>query len=210
MTDINTLYGHVEDLHKRNLHNILTGLIEYGENGNTPVTPTPSVNTDLLIYLKNRDSFSISDEVSYNPYLFGSNIVIDWGDGTTTDYTGSSEWDVDYGELSHTYSSEGDYVIRISNVTGLNEDCFKWRSVDRIVIPPTVTTISDGSIFIGENYKIEFLATSSDDILTFDEDWGISEFYTIIPDGTTALYVAKGYPSEYLIEKTDYEALQGE
>ena len=69
----------------------------------------PSID-DIILKVTGTD-FSNS---SSNPFT-GENIVIDWGDGTTTNYTTGSDF-------NHTYSEDTEHTITISNVTGIAND----------------------------------------------------------------------------------------
>lgn len=51
---------------------------------------------------------TLTQHSSANNQLGGTNIVIDYGDGTTINYNG---------DFSHTYSTSGTYTIRIYGVT---------------------------------------------------------------------------------------------
>ncbi|MBQ9026097.1 MAG: hypothetical protein IJ104_06970, partial [Methanobrevibacter sp.] len=66
----------------------------------------------------------------------GSDIVIDWGDGSTTNY-------VDKNSLNHTYATEGEYAITlIGNITSLGEGCFyDCSGLTSVVIPDSVTSL---------------------------------------------------------------------
>ena len=69
----------------------------------------------------------------------GSDIVIDWGDGSTTNY-------VDKNSLNHTYATEGEYAITlIGNITSLGEGCFyDCSGLTSVVIPDSVTSLGAG------------------------------------------------------------------
>lgn len=69
--------------------------------------------------------------------LKGSNIVIDWGDGSTTTYTHT-------GDLSHRYSEDKDYFIIITGVTSIEHGCFATCSgLTSVVIPESVTSLGE-------------------------------------------------------------------
>ena len=90
-------------------------------------------------------------------------------------------------------------------ITTLSRSCFdsciKLSSID---IPSSVTSM--GQSCFSECYelvRVNFNWESSDDILTYDNTWfyrADSSLKLYIPEGTTSLYVAKGYPSSMLIE----------
>ena len=75
--------------------------------------------------------------VSPNPFV-GENIVIDWGDGTTTNYTTGSDF-------NHTYSEDTEHTITISNVTGTDSGVFHGRGITEIFIPSSVVSLGVGA-----------------------------------------------------------------
>lgn len=80
---------------------------------------------------------------SYTPQGFsGSEIVIDWGDGTTTNY-------VNENSLNHTYATEGDYAISLGgNISSFNSYCFYGCSgLTSVVIPDSVTSIGNNCFY---------------------------------------------------------------
>lgn len=65
--------------------------------------------------------------------LIGTDIVIDYGDGTIINYTGN---------YSHTYNESGSYTIRIYGVTSLGNNCFyNCSDLTSVIIPNSVTSI---------------------------------------------------------------------
>ena len=176
--------------------------------------------------------------------LIGTDIVIDYGDGTIINYTGN---------YSHTYNESGSYTIRIYGVTSLGNNCFYncsdltsviipnsvtsigyscfrgCHGLTSIIIPSSVTSLGNYcfrtcnsliSVIISESVKsigaycfnycpnltnIQLKWASSVDILTYNSNWindaTNSNLVFIIPQGTTSLYEAKGYPTAKLVER---------
>lgn len=89
--------------------------------------------TDIVIKFTGTD-FSTG---SYNQFT-GENIVIDWGDGTTTNYTTGSDF-------NHTYSEDTEHTIRISNVTGTDIGAFHNTNITEIFIPSGVVSLGQGT-----------------------------------------------------------------
>lgn len=174
--------------------------------------------------------------------FIGENIVIDWGDGATTNYTTGNDF-------QHTYSEDIEHIIRVSNITGISRGGFSRQSITEVFIPSSVVSIDEsafmscqslesvtlseglttmgsacfsmcdslseitipksvtsmGSGCFGRNTmeSINFLWDTSESIIEYNSGTynGISSDYTFtIPTGTTALYEAKGYPSDKLNE----------
>lgn len=70
------------------------------------------------------------------PYpLVGNNIIIDWGDGTTTNYDGESV-------PQHTYNENAEYIITISGLTELSRSFSGISGITDIIIPNTITAIT--------------------------------------------------------------------
>ena len=158
--------------------------------------------------------------------LIGTDIVIDYGDGTTVNYNG---------DFSHTYSASGDYTIRIYGVTSLGNSCFMNCSgltsvklsniitslgefcfngcsgLTSIRIPNSVTNIGSYCFSDCNSLTKIFLEwSSSTDIITYNQYWisNASSTDLIIPMGTTSLYTAKGYPSNRLYDPVLFGSLK--
>ena len=153
-----------------------------------------------------------------NP-LGGTNIIIDYGDGTTVNYNGN---------FSHNYSASGDYTIRIYGVTNLNDYCFRDCSgLTSVVIPDSVTSLGTNcfwdcsgltSVVIPDSVtslgtgcfghcsgltSVRLNWTSTNDIITYAPDWftnASSNLEFIIPQNTASLYETKSYPTSKLYE----------
>lgn len=104
---------------------------------------------EKLVVLFNGKSFS--QNYSNVTYFIGDDIVIDWGDGITTNYT--------TGGYSHTYEKDGKHIITISNVTGLVSSFASNSGVVGVDIPNTITSITNGA-FTGTNLSEIFIPPS--------------------------------------------------
>lgn len=90
-------------------------------------------------------------------------------------------------------------------VTSIGEGCFKYCSgLTSISIPSSVTSI--GSFAFDNNYLIDCqLYWTGNNILSYQSNWKIdynSNAIITIPNGETSNYVAKGYPSAKLQERS--------
>lgn len=156
------------------------------------------------------------------PFAFdGDGLSVDFGDGSVEWYTG--------GRLIHTYAIKGQYDIKmVGPITQLNDYCFAYYSgLKSITIPNTVTTIGykafeqslnlstinipksvtkmGSDVFAYSDMTIIQLNwDSASSIIQYNSSWvkGCYGFrYFLIPEGTTSLYVAKGYPANRLMEE---------
>lgn len=217
MTNIETLYGHIKDLTKQNMDSIILEMIEYGNpvvNEDFIIKITlPNGDGDFGLYVEYYDDYETGNVAELGNMFIGSNIIIDWGDNTTTSYpternTSNGDGYVDE-SISHRYIDSGDYTIRVSGLTGIVD----WQttnntaltiddeSIQEIIVPHNLTTIS---LYFptGNIPKIEFQWTTSNDIIAYNsifQGYGSDEI--VVPSGTRDLYIAKGYPSNKLVEK---------
>ena len=97
-------------------------------------------------------------------------------------------------------------IILSEGLTTIGNSPFALTSIENIIIPSTVTSMGT-SVFggTGQTLKsISFLWNSEETIIPYNSSTytGISpDNYTFnIPEGTTQLYVDKGYPLEKLVE----------
>lgn len=98
----------------------------------TPGDDNPETPGDNLLLQFTGSTFSMNKS---SKGLIGEDIVIKWGDGSTTNY-------VDKNSLNHTYDEEGDYTITITGATQLQEWCFIGVSgLKSVIIPENVTSI---------------------------------------------------------------------
>ena len=131
--------------------------------------------------------------------LIGTNVVIDYGDGTVVQSDGN---------FGHTYTEQGTYEIKIYNVTSLGNWCFAYCSgLTSIIIPEGVTSLEPYCFNGCSGLTSVYLNwDTSNEIITYNSLWiqnTNENLKFIIPDGTTQLYVAKGYPIDQLIEYGD-------
>jgi len=164
---------------------------------------------------------------SDTPFVYTGNVFVDWGDSTTEEY-------ID-GALTHTYSVSDDYTVKIyGNITELTTQCFggcditdadigspittlenmcfgHCTSLSTVLLSDSVTSIEPYCFAYGTaltEIVLEWDTASS--IVTYDSSWigGCSSFdHFLIPEGTTALYEAKGYPSALLVEQIPFDGI---
>lgn len=147
------LRGEVEDLEEQlandiHLFSCCKDIVQTGESlglfayckhdgeveGNTVYFYVVEPSIDDIIMKFTGTSFSTG---SYNQFT-GENIVIGWGDGTTTDYTTGSDF-------NHTYSEDTEHTITISNVTGTDIGAFHNTNITEIFIPSGVVSLGQGT-----------------------------------------------------------------
>ena len=103
-----------------------------------------------------------------------------------------------------------------SSLISIGNACFDSCSFESITIPNTVTTI--GNYCFRRTYDKPFLKEiilnwdNSSDIVYYNSTWisGVDGFeHFLIPQGTTSLYTAEGYPSNLLVEDVSYTDIVG-
>ena len=164
-----------------------------------------------------------------NPFKFtGEGLIVSFGDNTREFYSS--------GKLSHDYASGGDYTVNIvGNITKLNDMCFRdctsltsieipssvtsigrvcftrCTSLTSITIPDSVTTMLEYCFFYCTSLnKIRLNWTTPSTIIPYNKNWiehASSSLKFIIPEGTTSLYVSKGYPSDKLKEDVSFDGI---
>lgn len=212
-----------------NLHTTVTGEIEdLSDNINTEITNLSSdVQTryeqllslmPCMILTVTGSSFN---EYNNNTAINGSNIIVDYGDGTIEPLGN---------RLNHSYTDGvNNHTIKVYGVTSLGENCFRdcsgltsvvlpngvtslefasfysCRSLTSINIPSTVTSIGLGCFRTGATLTQIYLNWSNpSEIITYDSSWtteNSSNLKYYIPTGTTSAYTSKGYPSDKLVER---------
>ena len=180
----------------------------------------------IIIDVDKNLEFTVNDSFetySNAPFTTDTILVVDYGDGSSFDAYST-------GKLSHTYASSGNYHVSIfGEITQLNEYCFRECSsltsitipnsvttfgdmcfanctgLTSITIPDTVTTLGDGCfVYCTSLTSIQLNWDSANSIVAYNSSWigSCSSFdHFLIPQGTTSLYVAKGYPSNLLREE---------
>lgn len=151
-----------------------------------------------------------------NGLFSGTNMIIDYGDGTIEPTTG---------KFGHTYSKNGTYQVKIYGVTNLNQNCFRYctgltsieipnsvssigdycfhgcTGLTSIIIPDSVTSLGD-YCFYGctslNNYYLNWISSST--IIAYNSNKMPNNTNTIfhIPERTKPLYISNGYPSDKL------------
>jgi len=74
------------------------------------------ITTDKFVILINTTSAGVSDENQILLPIKGENMIIDWGDGTTSTHTQLNNPDnnIDGNNVTHTYDVAGSYIVKIS------------------------------------------------------------------------------------------------
>lgn len=75
--------------------------------------------------------------ITTDPFT-GSNITIDWGDGTITNYTPGDAFE-------HTYEDNTEHIIRISNVTEIKQQAFYDMNLTKLFVPSNITSLGAGA-----------------------------------------------------------------
>ena len=99
-----------------------------------------------------------------------------------------------------------------SNVTILRQDCFcSCSNLTSINIPNTVTSIENNCFkYCTSLTSIILNWTTSNQIVAYNSNWIINANANLkfeIPEGTTNLYIEKGYPSDKLVEISSDETV---
>ena len=99
-----------------------------------------------------------------------------------------------------------------SSITSIGGSCFySCSSLVSIDIPSSITSIG-GSCFYGciSLEEINLNWTTLEDIVSYQSNWitrANANLKFIIPEGTTDLYIEKGYPSDKLVEISEDETI---
>ena len=182
----------------------------------TVVWEKPVQTTTILVF--SGDTVSFGQNIDSN-----GDVTVDWGDGTTTTINNPTS------NISHTYS-DGETthtVILDGRITNFGEGCFYSSTLSSITIPNSVTSLGGGcfanctgltSITIPNsvtslgndcfvsctisNYQLYWV---NDDVITYNTSKMPTTNNTVftIPNNSTEDYVAKGYPSDKLVERSE-------
>jgi len=157
-----------------------------------------SVGSDTVMELEvTGSSFST---YSSNTFYYTGRVFVDFDDGTVIEYNG--------GQLSHTYATSGEYTVKIyGNITGFKHGCFAfYRGLTSINIPSSVTSIGNTCFRECTGLtSIQLNWNTTTEIITYNSTWIYQASANVkfsIPQGTTSLYTAKGYPADKLEERT--------
>lgn len=88
-------------------------------------------------------------------------------------------------------------------LTNIDEICFSNSGLTEIVVPSTVTSLGKNCFGSGTIKKICFLWDTAENIIAYSTDpyqQNSADYKFYIPEGTTQLYVDKGYPLAKLVE----------
>ena len=210
------------------------GTYSFYATSDSIISTSKSINIDdtgdlvFKMFSNNTPFIMEINHYSKTPFAFdGDGLSVDFGDDNVEWYAG--------GRLIHTYAIKGQYDIKmVGAITQLNDYCFAYLSgLKSITIPDTVTTIGykafeqslnlstinipqsvtkmGSDIFAYSDMRIIQLNwDSASSIIQYNSSWvkGCYAFqYFLIPEGTTSLYVAKGYPSNLLREDVDFDGI---
>ena len=136
-------------------------------------------------------------------YLVTDSVAtIDYGDDTVETATGNFK-------LNHTYNDGiSEHTIKIWGVTSLGEACFmNCFGLESVTIPNSVTSIEGYCFYYCTSLTSILLNwNTANSILNYTSNWiegTPNNLKFSIPQDTTSLYTAKGYPSDRLVERSD-------
>lgn len=146
-----------------------------------------------------------------------SEVTIDWGDGTTTVIDENSNPRVEH----RYYDGLSEHIVQIigqvdkfghaffcltpiknltlNGITELTIGMFTSSQIEYISIPASVTNIHNHTFYYAEALKKIDLYWTNEDILPYN--YFPTNVTFGIPQGTTANYEAKGFPSSKLVER---------
>lgn len=100
----------------------------------------------LILYFKGTE-FKKSFYDKPSVFLEGTNILIDWGDGTIEEYSSET------GAI-HTYDEDIEHIITISNITSLNgnfsgvsDSSNQTYGITKVTLPNNIREITDGAFY---------------------------------------------------------------
>ena len=187
------------------------GKILYEKESNNYVVATVTGNSIIL------------GESQHHWLLSTDDVVIDWGDGltdTVNNPTTSLTHDYTDGVNNHDITFMGEVIslgdgcfgscavltsVTIpDSVTSLGDDCFKYCfGLTSVTIPDSVTSIGM-NCFAGCHVLVDYqLYWTGNNIITYNRMYMANNTNTVftIPNGETANYISKGYPSNKLVER---------
>ena len=131
------------------------------------------------------------------PDLIGTDMMVDYGDGIT---------EVIAGTLHHNYGNTDIHTIKIWGVSEISDYAFSSLSIHELSIPSSITYMGENAFT--SNSQLTFLTLNwinDGDIIPYNQ-FGLTSvspnLVISIPYGTTSDYVAKGYPSDKLVERS--------
>ena len=150
--------------------------------------------TDVITLTFTGTSYTPYINYSTNTGLTGTNLVIDWGDGSTQSISSGRYFP------SHTYSEQGTYTITITGttITSIGDYCFYyWNGLTSLTIPNSITSIGKYSLGMCNSLtRISF--KSSTPPTTNEKGFGVLPTSCIIyvPKGSLSAYTsATNFPS---------------
>ena len=189
---------------------------QWVNDGEDAVVPTPKVYDNLTFTEWNQDTtnitsdkiigatYSTTDGKTYvkirlttvsglSPTLYlnksdGSTLTVDWGDGTTSTFTNSGNFNTG----AHNYSAVGDYVITmwISSGSGTymigdatNSFCNLLNSIKELYIGTKVNKINDNSLTNNKSIRALIIPTTLTLIGNAIMDYCFSFDFLVYPNG---------------------------
>ena len=173
------------------------------ENFDEDTSNTVTVNvSDIEDYIEIKSNIFLFFTHHYGdgsyPDLIGTDMMVDYGDGIT---------EVIAGTLYHNYGNTNIHTIKIWGVSEISDYAFSSLSIHELSIPSSITYMGENAFT--SNSQLTFLTLNwinDGDIISYNQ-FGLTSvspnLVISIPYGTTSDYVAKGYPSDKLVEREE-------
>ena len=170
--------------------------IKIGENSLYEKETIPSERPAIKLYFTNISSLSEDRYIIYQQ----NNTEIDYGDGTVS--TGK--------KLSHTYSSVGDYEVKLYDAYLVRRGSMAQfnQNLIKVSYPAESTSLIWNDEFYGCK-SIQIIEFGwNDPPMTFNSGLSPSTFswYScnyVVPKGSLQNYIDKGFPSNQLVERNE-------
>ena len=179
-------------------HSVFDGADDFDSATSSDVTVNVS---DIEDYIEIKSNIFLFFTHHYGdgsyPDLIGTDMMVDYGDGIT---------EVIAGTLHHNYGNTNIHTIKIWGVSEISDYAFSSLSIHELSIPSSITYMGENAFT--SNSQLTFLTLNwinDGDIIPYNQ-FGLTSvspnLVISIPYGTTSDYVAKGYPSDKLVERS--------